>query len=200
MVDESHKLTTDAQNAFLKVLEDAPQHAYYIFCTSDPAKLIKAIHTRMTLFHFVNLQEIELVCLITAIAKAEEFELDDEDALLIAKYADGSARKAVVALEQVIAGGDVGKVVREVSLNLPKALLDEDQWGSICDYLKQIEQDNVEGLRHQICGYMTAVILNRKKADKVSNRAHTILAILASPCYNKYDLVRGCYQIMFCES
>src|SRR5688572_25883760 len=40
LIDEAHQLTKDAQNAFLKLLEDTPKHAYFMLATTDPQKLL----------------------------------------------------------------------------------------------------------------------------------------------------------------
>ena len=46
IIDEAHQLTTQAQDAFLKILEDQPRHVYFILCTTDPSKLITTVKNR----------------------------------------------------------------------------------------------------------------------------------------------------------
>ena len=38
LFDEVHKMTNDAQNAMLKMLEDPPDHVYFMLATTDPQK------------------------------------------------------------------------------------------------------------------------------------------------------------------
>ena len=46
--DEAHKITGDAQEALLKAIEDSPSHVYYMFCSTEPKKIIKTIRDRCT--------------------------------------------------------------------------------------------------------------------------------------------------------
>ena len=39
LIDECHRLTSDAQDEFLKMLEDQPNHIYFRFTTTDPQKI-----------------------------------------------------------------------------------------------------------------------------------------------------------------
>lgn len=46
ILDEFHKVSKDAQNAFLKVTENPPKGVYFIFCTSEPGKIIAPLVSR----------------------------------------------------------------------------------------------------------------------------------------------------------
>ena len=46
ILDEAHQLTVPAQNVLLTEVEDAPEHVFYIFCTSNPGKLIAPLRRR----------------------------------------------------------------------------------------------------------------------------------------------------------
>src|SRR3989304_2450876 len=48
LLDEVHKSTNDFQNAILKVMEEPPEHLYFILCTTEPQKLLKTVISRCT--------------------------------------------------------------------------------------------------------------------------------------------------------
>src|SRR5581483_897674 len=101
LVDECHKLTNDAQNAFLKMLEDTPKHVYFFLCTTDPQKVIKTIHTRCTQIKLNALKEETLAGIVQGIIKRANLAVDEAVVDEICKVAEGSARKALVLLDQV---------------------------------------------------------------------------------------------------
>jgi type II secretory pathway predicted ATPase ExeA len=55
--DEAHQLTVPAQNALLTVTEDAPKHAYYIFCTTSINKILIALRRRAYVVNTSSLDE-----------------------------------------------------------------------------------------------------------------------------------------------
>ena len=55
LIDEAHQLSSQAQNAFLKILEDTPSHVYFMLATTDPQKLIPTIRTRCAEFKVSSL-------------------------------------------------------------------------------------------------------------------------------------------------
>jgi len=46
IMDEVHKLTEPAQNAFLKILEEPPDRTMFILCTTEPEGLLDTIRSR----------------------------------------------------------------------------------------------------------------------------------------------------------
>jgi len=49
IIDELHQMTSAAQSAMLKVIEEPPQSVYFFLCTTEPYKLLPAIRSRCTL-------------------------------------------------------------------------------------------------------------------------------------------------------
>src|SRR5512141_3035895 len=52
IVDEAHQITHDAFNAFLKTLEEPPEHAIFILATTEHQKIPATILSRCQLFRF----------------------------------------------------------------------------------------------------------------------------------------------------
>ncbi|HET7713801.1 MAG TPA: DNA polymerase III subunit gamma/tau, partial [Patescibacteria group bacterium] len=52
IIDEVHMLTTEAFNALLKTLEEPPQHAIFILCTTEPHKVPGTVASRAQKFEF----------------------------------------------------------------------------------------------------------------------------------------------------
>ena len=60
IIDECHKLTNDAQNALLKILEEPPQHVYFALCTTEPQKLLETIKGRCIQLQVKPLNESQM--------------------------------------------------------------------------------------------------------------------------------------------
>src|ERR1041385_5018833 len=52
IVDEAHQITHDAFNAFLKTLEEPPEHAIFVLATTEHQKIPATILSRCQLFRF----------------------------------------------------------------------------------------------------------------------------------------------------
>ena len=102
LIDEAHKLTNDAQNAFLKMLEDTPEHVYFILATTTPQKLINTIRNRCTEFKLKGLSNTDIEKILNTISKAEKFQLPKKIRKKIVDSSEGSARKCLVLLDQIL--------------------------------------------------------------------------------------------------
>jgi DNA polymerase III gamma/tau subunit len=61
IIDEVHMLSTAAENAFLKTLEEPPEHAIFILATTDPQKVRQTIRSRCMQLNFKRVTEDELI-------------------------------------------------------------------------------------------------------------------------------------------
>ncbi|MEG4602605.1 DNA polymerase III subunit gamma/tau, partial [Microcoleus sp. F6_B3] len=52
ILDECHQLSTSAQNALLKCLEEPPAHVVFILCTTEAHKVLPTIISRCQTFNF----------------------------------------------------------------------------------------------------------------------------------------------------
>lgn len=103
VLDEVHGLLKPPQNSLLKKLEEAPPYAYFILCTTDSQKLIPTLLNRCSRIRVKRLDDSALIQAIDRVLTAEGREIPDEVKQAIVRYADGSGRKAIVKLEQVLA-------------------------------------------------------------------------------------------------
>jgi DNA polymerase III subunit gamma/tau len=107
LIDEAHRLTGSAVSALLKITENPPDYLTFIFCTTDPDKVIDTIKSRSQRFNFRRLTSNEIMLRLKAIAGQENVDIDEESLFIIAKKSGGSMRDAIVALEQIsVALGD----------------------------------------------------------------------------------------------
>jgi len=101
IIDEVHMLTTEAFNALLKTLEEPPEHAIFILCTTAPEKLPETITSRCLQINFKRASEKEIIEKLEKISKEEKIEIEKEALAKIAKAVNGSFRDATKILEQL---------------------------------------------------------------------------------------------------
>ncbi|MFB2880675.1 DNA polymerase III subunit gamma/tau [Floridanema aerugineum] len=101
VLDECHQLTSQAQNALLKCIEEPPANVVFILCTTEAHKLLATISSRCQVFHFRVLAIHAIVQQLTMIADSESIAISDEAKVAIARIAEGGLRDALQLLDQL---------------------------------------------------------------------------------------------------
>lgn len=178
ILDEVHMLSNSAQNAFLKALEDTPNHVYFFLCTTDPQKLIAPLKTRCSIVSMKPLSDEEMTYLLKRTARAEKVKLSPEVCEKICELAQGGSRKALKLLNKVIYLEDEEEMLEVLknenttdtseSIELCRALLSKDvNWAKLSKILKSIDMSEPERIRMGVLGYMNSVLLNGMNGNAV---------------------------------
>ncbi|MGI8420096.1 MAG: DNA polymerase III subunit gamma/tau [Candidatus Levyibacteriota bacterium] len=101
IIDEVHMLTTEAFNALLKTLEEPPDHAMFILCTTEPQKIPSTILSRCFHISFKPATEEELIRSFKRIVKGENIAITEKALSIVAHMADKGFRDGVKILEEV---------------------------------------------------------------------------------------------------
>src|SRR5580698_6489093 len=103
IVDEAHQITNEAFNALLKTIEEPPEWAVFILCTTETHKIPATIASRCQHFSFRSVDFNDLIERMRSICAEEGIEADDEALSVIAQSGEGSVRDSLSALDQAIA-------------------------------------------------------------------------------------------------
>lgn len=103
IIDEVHMLTKDSFNAFLKTLEEPPEHTVFIFATTDIHRVPSTIISRCQRYDFRRIHLSLIKKLLKEIADFEKIEIDDKTLSVIGKRADGGLRDAESFFDQAVA-------------------------------------------------------------------------------------------------
>lgn len=202
LIDECHKLTNDAQNALLKILEDTPRHIYFILATTDPQKLLKTVKGRCSTFDMRLLSDKEMMILLRTVVKGQDESMDKIIYEQIINDCQGHPRNALQILEQVlnVEGEERLEIAKRSAENVSQSialcrlLLKENvSWKSIADVLKGLKDEDPEGIRRHVLGYCQSVLLNSQ-----NDRAGLIMEEFIEPFYNTGmpGLVFACYTVI----
>ena len=107
IIDEAHMLSTQAFNAFLKTLEEPPEHLVFILATTELNKVPATILSRCQRHSFKRLDRRLIAEHLEHIAKCESFNLEPSAAELIAALAEGGMRDALSMLDQCSGQEDI---------------------------------------------------------------------------------------------
>ncbi len=106
IIDEVHMLSTQAFNAFLKTLEEPPEHAIFILATTEKHKILPTILSRCQIFDFNRIQINDIAEHLQKIAKSEKISAEPEALNVIAQKADGGLRDALSFFDQIASFSD----------------------------------------------------------------------------------------------
>ena len=103
IIDEVHMLSTAAFNAFLKTLEEPPEHAKFVFATTEIRKVPVTVLSRCQRFDLRRVEADVLMKHLAGIAARENVEVEPEALGIIARAAEGSVRDSLSLFDQAIA-------------------------------------------------------------------------------------------------
>ncbi|MHB1639880.1 MAG: DNA polymerase III subunit gamma/tau [Candidatus Dormibacteria bacterium] len=106
IIDEAHMLTTEAGNAFLKTLEEPPEHACFILATTEPHRLTETILSRCQRFDFRRIPVAAMAGHLTRICELEGVKTSADVMQLVAEAGAGSLRDAESLLDRLIGTDD----------------------------------------------------------------------------------------------
>jgi len=202
-IDECHRLTGEAQDAFLKLLEDTPSHVYFLLATTEPNKLKKTILTRSTKVQLNSLDMEALQSVLRRVIKREKLDVSEEVIERISDVADGSARDALVILNQVSGLSEDEQLdavqkasVRQQAIEIARALINpKTKWNQMAKILREVD-DEPEGIRYLVLAYATSVLL--KGGGKMADRAYLIIDAFSDNFFDskRAGLVAACYEVL----
>jgi DNA polymerase-3 subunit gamma/tau len=117
IIDEAHQITNEAFNALLKTLEEPPEWAVFILCTTESHKIPTTIASRCQQFSFRSVEFAEVVSRMEYICREEGIAAEPEALAVLAQAGEGSVRDSLSALDQAIAccGSSLtGEAVRDL--------------------------------------------------------------------------------------
>ena len=124
IIDEVHMLSKQAFNAFLKSLEEPPNHVIFILATTEKNKIIPTILSRCQIFEFKKIDQIQIEQSLRKICKENKIDFEDEALNLIASKSDGAMRDALVMFDRLVTFTNGKLSLDEVSINLNTLDLD----------------------------------------------------------------------------
>jgi len=100
LIDEVHMLSTSAQNAFLKILEEPPEHVIFVLATTDPQKLLLPVLSRCQRFDLKRITQKDIIAKLSFIAEKETIPVEYDALEYIAKSVDGGMRDGIKLLQK----------------------------------------------------------------------------------------------------
>lgn len=202
ILDECGEITPQGQKSLLKLVEDTPSHIYFILATTDPQQLIAPLKNRCTIIALRPLTDKEMEGLIHKVLQAEGRALSEEVIERVVQSSEGSARRALVIVNQIIDlesdEEQLDAVERSDSkrkgIEIAQALLyKRPKWSQMAELLKSVDEEP-ETIRQMILTYMNSVML--KSGGKNVSRANLIIATFEDRYFHKSGLTSRCYEIL----
>lgn len=174
--DEAHLLTSQAQSCMLTELENMPAHAYMIFCTTHPHKMIPTLRGRCTQVEMKAVPSKDLKELVDRVAKMEnpKVPLTNKVRDKIVELAGGCARQVLVDLGKVLPLVKEDQRLNALSsiqaekqaIDLARLLMKKPTWTECAKLLKEITEPP-ETIRHIVIEYACSVLSNGRR-DKMA--------------------------------
>jgi hypothetical protein len=173
IMDEAQQATPEAQNVFLKLLEDERATTIYIFCTTDPNKILPALRGRCLQFRLKPLNDQDISKLVVQGWRELKLKEDRTEAgrfisALLAKEVR-APRDILFSLERYAGGMSVYQAVQTEDDKpeygeIAKAVV-SGSWSKAKPLLGTLRNADVRGLRGVVVTYLRNNLLTGGQQD-----------------------------------
>ena len=184
ILDEADEMTSDAQTALRRIIEDTAKYCRFILIANNVSKIIDPIQSRCATFKFTSIPEEDMINHLENIAKKEKVKSDKKGLKAIYDYSEGDLRHAINLMQATASIGEISEANVKSSAGLTKTSDVDDVLkmalsGKVLDAReKTIELIKVYGMSESdFLKYLNSAVF-KTKHEKLSD----ILEIIA-----KYD-------------
>jgi len=120
ILDEADEMTTDAQTALRRIIEDTAKICRFILVANNLSKIIEPIQSRCVVFKFTKISAKEILFQLKSIGKKEKIKADEKGLSAICDYTEGDLRHAINILQASASSGNVTESVVKSVVGLTK--------------------------------------------------------------------------------
>ena len=126
ILDEADEMTSDAQTALRRIIEDTAKYCRFILIANNLSKIIEPIQSRCVVFKFTRISNKEISSQLKFIAQKEKIKADEKGLETICDYVDGDIRHAINILQAAASRGsiDISGVKSVIGLTKTKDVQD----------------------------------------------------------------------------
>lgn len=107
ILDEADEMTTDAQTALRRIIEDTAKYCRFILIVNNISKIIDPIQSRCATFKFTSISEEDVIEQLELIAKKEKVTTNPRGLKLIYDYSEGDLRHAINLMQATASQGEI---------------------------------------------------------------------------------------------
>ena len=107
ILDEADEMTSDAQTALRRIIEDTAKYCRFILIANNISKIIDPIQSRCATFKFTSIPEEDVISHLEKIAKKEKTKADKKGLKAIYEYSEGDLRHAINLMQATASLGAI---------------------------------------------------------------------------------------------
>ena len=107
ILDEADEMTSDAQTALRRIIEDTAKICRFIFIANNISKIIDPIQSRCATFKFTTISEEDIIGRLEEIAKKEKIKADKKGLKAIYDHSEGDLRHAINLMQATASLGGI---------------------------------------------------------------------------------------------
>lgn len=120
ILDEADEMTSDAQTALRRIIEDTARYCRFILIANNISKIIEPLQSRCAVFKFTRISEDEIISHLEEICKKEKIKFDQKGLKTIYDYSEGDMRHSINILQTTASLGVVSESNVKSSAGLSK--------------------------------------------------------------------------------
>ena len=120
ILDEADEMTSDAQTALRRIIEDTARHCRFIMIANNISKIIEPLQSRCAVFKFTRIAEDDIVGYLEEICKKEKIRYNNDGLKMIYTYSEGDMRHSINILQATASIGIVNEDNVKTSAGLAK--------------------------------------------------------------------------------